>query len=380
MASENPSKQAKFIIAVSDCHLSAGRYYENQLNAHEDFVFDEEMVEMFDYFSTGKYGDGPSGPIEVELVLAGDFLDYLNVHIGGEFEDAVTEELSLRKTEAIIAGHPKVMAAIKRFAAQPGKKVTYLIGNHDADLFWPAVQEKLTREWDSEGRYPSPNVRVLANTDRLTYDCGVEIRHGNQFEPGSNLDFEKPFLTEYLDRPVLNLPWSSIYVLKIINRLKLEREFVDKVRPVKVFVLAGLLFDTLFTIRFVMLTALFFIHTRLGWSPKRTSTWKSTLGILNKESAMFLDLEREAREVLDERSDLTTVIFGHTHRPMNKVYPDGKQYINTGTWTRMVNLDYRGLGQSVRRTFAWVKIEDGRAKCDLRQWNGFHYPHQVFLG
>ncbi len=366
------------MIVVSDCHLSAGRVHEGRLNPHEDFHFDEEMADLVEFFSRGKYGSGPDGPVEVELILAGDYLDFLNVPVDGEFEDAITESLSLKKLEAILAGHPRVFEAFRKFASLPGKTITYLIGNHDADLFFPAVQERITRAWDPEGRFPSPKVRVVADRDRLNFPGGVEIRHGNQLEAGSILNFERPLLTAHLSEPVLNIPWSSFYVLKIVNRLKWEREFLDKVRPVKVYVLFGLLVDPLFTLRFVFLSLFYFVQTRFIYSPKRRASLKVTGEILKQESKVFLDLEAEARQILEEREDLQTLIFGHTHRPMNKIYPDGKQYINTGTWTKMINLDWRGLGQQVRRTFAFVHIQDGKARCELRTWVGEHGPHQLF--
>jgi UDP-2,3-diacylglucosamine pyrophosphatase LpxH len=337
-------------------------------------------VDLFEYFSTGAYGEGPNGPVDVELIINGDYFDYLNVPYLGEFEDAITEEIALYKTEAVIAGHPKVMTALKKFASLPNKKITYLIGNHDADLFFERVRERITREWDPEGRYPSPKVKLIADSDRIYYPEGIEIRHGNQYEAGNILNFEKPILTDYLDKPVLNIPWGSFYVLKIINRLKWEREYIDKVRPVKVFVLFGLILDPWFTIRFCFLSAFYFLKTRFTWSPKRRSSFKVTLDILKQETKLFQDLESEARSLLDQRPDVQTVIFGHTHRPISKVYPDGKQYINTGTWTKMINLDWRGLGQTFKRTFAAIHIENGVPRCELRQWVGEHSPHQVFDG
>jgi UDP-2,3-diacylglucosamine pyrophosphatase LpxH len=368
-------------IVVSDCHLSAGRIFEGGLNPHEDFHFDDEMAQLFDHFCSGKYGWDASGrPIEVELVLAGDYLDPLNVPVEGEFEDSITESVALKKIEAILQGHPRVWRAIRDFASRPGKRVTYLIGNHDADLFFEKVRERITREWDPEGRYPSPAVRLVADTDRLTYpELGLEIRHGNQFEAGSVLNFQKPLLTEHLEEPVLNMPWSSFFVLKIINRLKWEREYLDKIRPVKVFVLFGMIVDPFFTIRFVFLSLFYFFQTRFVYSPVRRATWGVTYQILKQESGhVFLDLEKEAREVLSERKDLKTLIMGHTHRPMDRVWPDGKQYINTGTWTKMVNLDLRGLGQQVRRTFAYVQVKGGSVRCELRNWVGESGPHQIF--
>ncbi len=370
-------------IVVSDCHLSAGRIFEGRLNPYEDFHFDREMVEMFEYFSRGKYGTHPDGsPVEVELILAGDYLDFLNVPYHGEFEDVITEDVALYKAQAILAGHPDVMRTIKAFASLPGKKVTYLVGNHDADLFFSKVREFITKAWDPEGKYPSTKVELVADREFLSFENGIlEIHHGNQFEAGSVLNFEKPLLeSNWLAKPVLNIPWSSFYVLKIINRLKSDREFIDKVRPIKVFVLFGMILDPWFTIRFVCLSVFYFLKTRFIWSPTRRSRLKVTVGILKEETKLFLDLEAEARHELRQRPALQTIVFGHTHRPMDKLYPDGKQYINTGTWTRMLNLDWRGIGQTFIRTFAHIEIEDAKVRCELRQWDGEHKPHFQVLG
>ena len=374
--------QKKYKIVISDCHLSAGRFFEGQLNPYEDFHFDDDMVGFFDFFSSGQYGEHPDGsPVEVELILNGDYLDYLNVPINGEFEEAITEEIALQKTDAILKAHPDVMDALKRFASKPGKKITYMVGNHDAELFFEKVRERITRFWDPEGRYPSDKVELVADRDRLTYENGVEIRHGNQFEADNAMDFEKPFITNYGDKPLLAIPWGSIYVLKIINRMKWERNYVDKVRPVKVFLLFGLVLDPWFTIRFLFLSVYYFLKTRINWMSRGKGVRANLqvfLDSLKQGSRLSQDLEAEARELLNVRTDLKTIIFGHTHRPMDKVYPDGKQYINTGTWTRMINLDWSGLGQHLRRTFAYVEIDGMESRCELREWVGEYSPHQAF--
>lgn len=369
----------EYKIVISDCHLSAGRFFEGQINPHEDFVGDAAMVEFFEYFSNGKYGNHPDGtPVEVELILNGDYLDYLNVPIDGEFHEGITEETALLKTEIIFKGHPKVMKALRTFASQPGKKITYLIGNHDAELFFEKVRVRITKEWDPEGRFPSPVVEVVADRDRLSYPYGVEVRHGNQFEAGNAMNFDDPFVPNEDAAPILALPWGSIYVLKIINPLKWERNYVDKVRPVKFFILMGFFTDFLFTSKFVFLSLYYFAKTRLRlWGSKHGSIFNG-LRILFQELKISRDLETEAREILDARSDLKTLVLGHTHRPMDHAYPDGKQYINTGTWTRMINLDWSGLGQHHRHTFAHIKIEDGESRCELREWQGAYHPHQPF--
>ena len=372
----------RYKIVISDCHLSAGRFFEGSLNPHEDFFFDDEMCEFFEHFSTGKYGVSQDGPVELELVINGDFLDFLNVPYRGEFEDTITEEIALFKVESILAGHPKVMAGLRKFASQPGKSITYIVGNHDPDLFFPQVRERLIREWSPDGSAVAKNIRILHEQDHISYPEGLEIHHGNQFEAVHVLNFEKPLLNSPdLEAPVLNLPWGSFYVLKIVNRMKWERDYVDKVRPIRLFMFLGILFDTWFTIRFGFLTAYYFVKTRFVPSPRRRSRLKVTLEIFKQESQnVFPDLENYARRILDQKPQLKTVIFGHTHRPMNRVWPDGRQYINTGTWTKMINMDWRGIGQQFRLTFAYVRIENGEVFSDLRQWVGEHRPHVVFHG
>jgi UDP-2,3-diacylglucosamine pyrophosphatase LpxH len=372
--------QASYKIIISDCHLSGGRIFEGALNPHEDFHFDDEMCAMFRHFSTGLYGEGPDGPVEVELFINGDYFDFLNVPYQGEFEDVITEDMSVFKAEAIIKGHPAVMAALREFASKPGKKITYLIGNHDADLFFPRVRETIIRAWDPDGNFPSEKVTLIADQDHVKWGV-VEVHHGNQFEAVHVLNFEKPLLESFNEKPVLNIPWGSFYVLKIVNRLKIEREYLDKVRPVRAFVIIGLLTDPWFTIRYAFLTAFYFLKTRFIYSSKRRSTLKVTAKIMKEQSTQFLqDLEREARALLDEHPDVKTVIFGHTHKPVNKIWPDGKQYINTGTWTKMINLDWRSLGTQYALTFAFIKIADGKSQCELRQWQGETGPHRMWHG
>jgi UDP-2,3-diacylglucosamine pyrophosphatase LpxH len=368
----------KLVLVVSDCHLSAGRFFEGTLNPHEDFFFDDDMCDLFDHFSTGEFSQGPHGPLEVELVINGDYLDFLNVPYKGEFEDAVTEEVALAKLEAILKGHPKVMQALRRFASRPGKRITYLVGNHDADLFFPRVRERIIREWDPAGKFPSDKVKIIHDRDRITYPEGVEIRHGNQLESSNELEMDRPFVKNPRGETLLNMPWGSLYVLKIVNRLKWEREYLDKIRPVKVFMVFGILFDFWFTLRYMVFSTFFFVRARLFEISEGKWSFKKALQVLREETALFEDLERQAREILDEAPETRTLIFGHTHRPVNKVYPDGKQYINTGTWTKMIELDFRRLGNTVRRPFALLQFKDGKAMCELRQWVGEHNPHKIF--
>ncbi len=357
-------------------HLSSGMLVDGKENPYEEFYFDREFVEFLDFFSSGEYGDG----CEVELILNGDVFDFLNIPIEGEFPDVITESLGVQKLQAIFDGHPEVVEAFQSFVAKPNKKIVYNVGNHDPEFFFPAVRKLFC---DTIGGKDAPRNKVWVNaeTEFLEYPEGVEIHHGHQFEAVHYMNYEKPFIRENIAEPILAIPWGTIYVLKIINRMKGERDWVDKVKPVKLMLLWGLFTDTFFMIKFFFLTSFYFLRTRFVYSPKRKATLRYTIKILREEVTPFHGLEDDAREILDKKPHLHTIIFGHTHGAMQQRFPDGKTYINTGTWTRMVNLDLRHLGQSVALTFALIEYDEkGQARASLQEWHGQHSPHKVFNG
>lgn len=370
------SRPRKIKLVTSDMHLSAGLFFDGRPNPYEDFFFDHEFVEFLRFFSTGDYGDG----CEVELILNGDVFDFLNVPIDGEFPEEITEEMGLRKLRAIFAGHPEVMDALREFIAKPKKRVVYNVGNHDPEFFYPAVR-KLFCETLGGKDWHADKVWVNAEHEHLEYAGGIEIHHGNQFEAVHTMSYPAPFISEGLPERILEIPWGTIFVLKIINRVKWEREYIDKVKPVKALILWGLFTDTIFTLKFCFLTSFYFLRSRFIYAPKRNATLLNTIRIMKQEITPFHGLEDDAREILMNKPHVNIVIFGHTHGAMQQRYREGKTYINTGTWTRMVNLDLRHLGQSVRMTFALIEYDENDVPtATLREWVGEHAPHKLFNG
>ena len=363
----------KFKLITSDMHLSAGRFLDGIPNPHEDFFFDREFCEFMEYFSTGPYGDD----VEVQLILNGDVFDFLNVPSQGDFPDYITSDLAIERLHAILKGHPEVVKAFKAFIAKPGKSILYNIGNHDMDFFFPAVREEFCRIIGGEN-WKKEKIWVNADKEFLEYD-GIQIHHGNQFEAVHRANYEKPFVTENLPEPILYLPWGSVYVIKIINRLKWELDHIDKVKPAKLFMLFGLFVHPMVIIKLFLFSAFYFLNTRFVYNPRRRANLANTLAIMKEEITPFYGLEDDARTLLDQNPHIHTVIFGHTHGAMQRYYSDGKTYINTGTWTRMIQLDFRNLGQSSKLTFALLEFTpDGQGKAELHEWFGIHHPHRTF--
>src|ERR671915_2444058 len=92
----------------------------------------ESPAELEALFAELAAREGP-----VELILAGDFFDFLQIGKVPEGEDRAS--LTMDRPE-----YRSLFAALGRFREAEGKRVIYLPGNHDAESFWnPEIQGTL---------------------------------------------------------------------------------------------------------------------------------------------------------------------------------------------------------------------------------------------
>ena len=105
-------------------------FFQGQVNNLEDFNFDQELVQFFQYYSSGDYKGQ-----EVEVIINGDFIDFLAVPYVSYFDDKFwSAKASVEKLKIVIDAHLEVFNEMKRFIGQENKKITYIIGNHDANF------------------------------------------------------------------------------------------------------------------------------------------------------------------------------------------------------------------------------------------------------
>src|ERR671915_2555836 len=110
------------VVFVSDSHIGGDR-------GCDGFESPDELEALFEELA------GREGP--VELILAGDFFDFLQI---GEVPEGMDRaSLTIERPEYV-----DLFAALGRFREGEGKRVIYLPGNHDAESFWnPEIQETL---------------------------------------------------------------------------------------------------------------------------------------------------------------------------------------------------------------------------------------------
>lgn len=351
-----PLKKIK--VVISDLHLGKGRVLENGgLNSLEEFYYGEKLVEFIHYHSTGLYRDH-----EVELVINGDFLNCLQVDYRGHFLTVITESVALEVMKSILNGHPKVFKALGDFASRPGKSITYVVGNHDQSMLWPACRNYLNQVIGTPIRYK--NI--------VYFFDGVHIEHGHMHEAANRMDPKKFFLKKDLPEPILNLPFGSHFFVDHVMKIKQRYPHIDKIRPFSKMVRWALVNETWAMLHTMVMTIWYFIRSIFVNDPRRHWSFKRIVRVI-LESAIFPDLSESAHKVLqDER--VHTVIFGHSHVYQYRQWSSDKEYFNTGTWTEITSLDIVSLGKITKLTYVLIEYPEdgGRPRGRLKEWKGYH--------
>ena len=348
----------KIKLVISDLHLGRGRLLEGgATNPLEEFYFGQKLVEFLNYYCLGEFREA-----EVELIINGDFLNFLQVDYHGHFLTVVTEAISLEKLKAIVEGHPEVFKALRDFAHVEGRSIAYVIGNHDQCMLWPATRAYLNEVVAYNVRYKN----------LVYFFDGVHVEHGHMHEAANRLNPKKFFLKKNLPEPILNLPFGSHFFVDFVLKIKHKYPAVDKVRPFRRMIWWALFNETSFTVRSMFSLARYFFEAVFVKDPRRQFPLKRILKVL-LESAVFPDLGEAARRILaDERVNM--VIFGHTHVYQYRQYGVDKEYFNTGTWTELTSLDIPSLGKITKLTYVLIEYVEGaaRPRGRLKEWRGYH--------
>src|SRR5215210_3934440 len=145
------------VVFVSDSHIGGDPYCDG-------FESPGELEALFVELT------GHDGP--VELILAGDFFDFLQIGKVPKGENKAT--LTIERPE-----YRDLFAALKRFREAEGKRVIYLPGNHDAESFWnPEIQKALR----GRGLVDEFAYYYLASVETGEGRRVVYCEHGNQFD------------------------------------------------------------------------------------------------------------------------------------------------------------------------------------------------------
>ncbi len=205
-------------IVVSDLHLGGGAS-----DPGDDHVYNNNQFSKFiDGIPEAKDG-------KVELFVNGDFLEFAqvlpDVYTLGSSSYWCSEAESLEKLRAILSGHQDVFEAMKRFQAN-GNRVTLGAGNHDVDLYWPAVQKELR---DAGG----PIEFAIGSDNYFRYDNRLMIGHGHAIDPANKFsNWANPILDGSDGVKRLEMCPGTLFMVKFVNWLEKDYPFSDNLKPI----------------------------------------------------------------------------------------------------------------------------------------------------
>lgn len=210
--------QKAVTVVVSDLHLGGGA-----TDPGDDHVYQGGEFVNFLNDALPESIDG-----QVELFINGDFLEFAQVLPNAYTPTSprlwCSEEESLTKLDAIIEGHEDIFSALADFV---GRKNTITIGagNHDVDLYWPRVQQRLKEVLG--------DVEFAVGADWFyRYGKRLVIGHGHRFDPANRFkSWENPIIEVPGAAPRLEMCAGTLLMVKFINSLEAKYPFADNLKP-----------------------------------------------------------------------------------------------------------------------------------------------------
>ena len=381
----------KLKIIVGDFHLGAGSSPADD-NPLEDFVADEAFARFLETIRAESDRDTR----EVELIINGDFFEFLQVPATEEFDPRrvypveayqdSSQAASIKRLDLITAGHPVVFDALADFIQVefPQRRVTLIKGNHDVNLFWPRVKQRVREVLGATGRRAS----MLLFAEQYVSREAIYVEHGHQYAEQLNRwdNFDEP--RDRRNPGQLFYPPGSRFVIDFLNLVEREYTWADSVKPLTALGWYSLQWDFSFAARMLLALArhvppggaveqaysnesldtlcrqledatscqelsdryrasLDFrrhFHMRIGQllvpaaSPPGMFVWpmppadESADEIARVEiGEIQASLRRVATRVATGES-ARVIVFGHTHRPSLEVLENGSTLANCGSW------------------------------------------------
>lgn len=314
------------LVIVSDVEIGPG-------GPTDDFPQSDFLGDLLLRYCAPPFDDVP-----LTVVFDGDTFDLLKTPTSdGAFPIHITEAIALDKLERVLAAHAPFVERLRSFLAHPGapRMISFVVGNHDMELLFAGVQERLREALGHPERVLFPGIRHQRGQ--------VHVEHGQQHDPLFAIDTERPFL-EHAGETVLNLPWGTVALLEVAMQYLPELHQLDRLKPKRA-VLAALP-----EVKDLLLGAYWRYWTRDFWQsywatrdPLRRVSWSMLKEVAYRFGTGDPDVSmQDCRRLLHDRRDETTlIVLGHEHEPA-WWSSAGRRVLRTGCFRNEWELDVEG--------------------------------------
>jgi len=387
-------------IIISDTHIGAGG--ARQGNKLEDFTSDDVFFSWVHELIDESNVEGK----EMTLIINGDWIEFLQVPEVKTFDPSLiypveaytnlTAEAALARLEVVHAGHPLVFQALADFLSPgpPRRSLVILFGNHDPELAYPQVQERLRMLLGARGRKRD----LVSVGERSYFEDGVYVEHGNAYTEKIN-QFSNPDHPFDPDHPeLIERPPGSYVVTDFYNQVERDQPWIDGVHPMSSLVFYALAYDPAFAMRVIKELVVNLPHMVndmlvTGASESAEADLLAELDAMEEDELLqklaedeefqrmfnqqlarammqkglmpephypdlatgsllsFVPPEKQAQEIAEQYWSLLekaavqiahkkrarVVAFGHIHERIERILPSGAVYLNTGTWIWKAN-------------------------------------------
>lgn len=313
----------------------------------DDFSDDTQLIDFI-----VRIGHQENDP-RVTLILNGDIFDFLKMGYKDSYPVSITEDISMWKLEEAIRAHKSIFIALKDFVGNPRHSLLFIIGNHDADLAWPALQKALRGE--------------LIHGNRIKFDYWYEnpdihVEHGNLIDPFFTIDPLKPIIN-YKGKRILSLPWgaqaSSSHLVKIKSQFPKEEQLYPKPLALERFPEFKKASDKMkrdLTIRKLIVDPV----AHIG-NPNYKTPYIKFLGHFLRYGMDVLDDEKfipeRFKSLIKINPGKKVYIMGHSH-VLYKGKISGIDCLSTDTWRNEYDLTKEGHKKP--KSFAEIYMKNGR--------------------
>ncbi|MFY9561221.1 MAG: hypothetical protein WAQ52_13385 [Terriglobales bacterium] len=290
------------LLVISDLHLSEGiRPHSKKYSLKEDFFFDREFARFLAHYQNPSEWGGKKW----HLIINGDLLDLLQVTAYRDAPAALHrpskhpeygldcgELESVYKLGKIVEGHGEFFQALAEFVAG-GNLLSVIKGNHDVELHYPAVRkaflERLQNAYESirtaEAITESGASRIKAETvqfpDWFYYEEGLLwVEHGNQYDRVNVFPyFLSPLLPKAPGRSAervneIDLPWGSLFVRYLFNKIETVEPFADNIKPQALFIRWLFRKHPMTALKFAVFDGGFMLRKiRRAWTPAKPGSY-----------------------------------------------------------------------------------------------------------
>lgn len=170
-----PGTAERRLVFISDLHLASDE-------GKRDFFAQDELTALIEELI--------GGPDPLDLIIAGDFFDLLQLTSATPGLDRVAAfRRAFERRD-----YERMLDALRRFNRTPGRRTIYLVGNHDAEAGW---NDPLRAYLLDNGLVTAISLAYAHTyTDDAGRGCLIYSEHGNEYDGVNAIgDYRNPTIT-----------------------------------------------------------------------------------------------------------------------------------------------------------------------------------------